>query len=180
MTEPVIFPEIEIRNVEKLWDNRGYLVQPTLPMPIVHQFMTYSTQNVIRGLHWQTEPFETWKIVYPINGTIYDIVVDIRKGSETFGKWMGYYLRFNSPKQIDCVCIPPGFAHGFRVNSQDVLVMYNYSNIWVQSSVKTLLWNDKDIGIDWHITAPYNDIIISENDAKGMTLNEYKQELDRG
>ena len=81
MTGSVIFPEIEIHSAEKIWDERGYLAQPILPFPIVHQFMTYSLQNVVRGLHWQTEPFETWKMVYPINGAIYDVVVDIIKGS---------------------------------------------------------------------------------------------------
>ena len=177
MTGSVIFPEIEIHSAEKIWDERGYLAQPILPFPIVHQFMTYSLQNVVRGLHWQTEPFETWKMVYPINGAIYDVVVDIRKGSETFGNCMGYFLHNGGHiNQFNYACIPPGFAHGFRVLTQDVLMVYNYSNYWHPELTKTLLFSDKDIGIEWM----WKDVIVSENDAKGMTLNEYKQELDKG
>ncbi len=121
-----------------------------------------SSKGVLRGLHYQVK-HPQGKLVRCISGSVYDVIVDIRKSSETFGKWFGTTL--NCPdKQL---WVPPGFAHGFYTLSETAEIVYKITDYYYPEDQETLLWND--IGIDWKITA---EPILSEKDKIGKTFEE--------
>ena len=121
-----------------------------------------SKKNVLRGLHFQTKPKEQAKLVRCIKGEIFDVAVDIRKKSDTYGKWVGEILSEENRKEL---YIPAGFAHGFCVLS-DAEVVYKSSNEYSQENEGVIAWNDPNIGIEWPIESP----IISEKDKLGKLL----------
>jgi dTDP-4-dehydrorhamnose 3,5-epimerase len=119
-----------------------------------------SKQNVLRGLHYQiVQP--QGKLVRTVIGSIFDVAVDIRKSSSTFGKWVGYELSAENKHQL---WIPPGFAHGFLVLSEVAEVLYKTTDYYVPSGDRTILWNDPDIAIDWPLHDPP---ILSAKDEAG-------------
>ena len=125
-----------------------------------HSISSYGT---LRGLHYQI-PNPQGKLVRVISGEISDVAIDIRKSSRTFGKWCGVILSSENAKQI---WIPPGFAHGFLVLSSIAEVIYKTTDYWHKESEKTIIWDDKDLSIQWPKT---NKIIVSDKDKKGKTL----------
>ncbi len=155
-------------------DNRGYFLKNVekdifnqfgIKMDIYEEFETYSKKNVIRGLHFQTcNP--QGKLVSAIKGMILDVAVDLRKNSPTFGQWEGVLL---SEKNHEAFWIPAGFAHGFKVISEDALVSYKCVGKFLAEYDTGIRWNDSDIGIDWGIDAP----IVSTKDAGLMSLEEF-------
>ncbi|EHP86148.1 dTDP-4-dehydrorhamnose 3,5-epimerase [Methanotorris formicicus] len=124
-----------------------------------------SRYGVLRGLHFQREPYAQAKIVRCVRGVIYDVAVDLRKNSETFGKWVGVILSEFNKHQL---YIPRGFAHGFVVLSEVAEVVYKVDNIYAPDYEGGVIWNDEDIGIEWPIDNP----ILSEKDKKWPTLKE--------
>ncbi len=124
-----------------------------------------SKYGVLRGLHFQREPYAQAKIVRCIKGIIYDVAVDLRRDSPTFGKWVGVILSEHNKYQL---YIPRGFAHGFVVLSDVAEVMYKVDNIYAPDYEAGIIWDDPDIGIDW----PVDDPIVSEKDRKLPTLRE--------
>lgn len=124
-----------------------------------------SKYGVLRGLHFQKEPYAQAKIVRCIKGVIYDVAVDLRKNSPTFGKWVGVILSEHNKYQL---YIPRGFAHGFLVLSEEAEVVYKVDNLYAPGYEGGLIWNDPDVGIEW----PIDDPIISEKDEKWPTLKE--------
>lgn len=129
---------------------------------------SYSKKNVLRGLHLQTK-FAQGKYISVLKGKIYDVAVDLRKNSKTFGKYFSIYL---SAKKGTSVYIPPGFAHGFIAIDKENIINYfctNYRSIRHESGI---LWNDKDININWPIKNP----IISKKDKNNISLKEYLKE----
>lgn len=131
-----------------------------------------STQGVIRGLHFQRAPFPQAKIVRCLKGKIYDVAVDIRPESENFGKWFGVEL---SEENKSMLYIPEGFAHGFSVLSEEAEIAYKASNEYSAESDAGILWNDKELNIDWKIDNP----IISEKDMILPSLSDYKKSLNK-
>lgn len=124
-----------------------------------------SRYGVLRGLHFQKMPYTQAKIVRCIKGVIYDVAVDLRSGSETFGKYVGFILsEFNKYM----LYIPRGFAHGFLVLSDEAEVVYKVDNLYAPSYEGGLIWNDPDVNINW----PINNPILSEKDRKWPTLKE--------
>lgn len=126
-----------------------------------------SEQGVLRGLHYQIRQAQG-KLVRVISGEIYDVAVDIRRSSPTFGKWVGLYLSAKNKQQL---WIPPGFAHGFYVTSVWAEVAYKVTDYYAPEWERSLLWNDPALGIDWplvHGKPP----ILSAKDARGKTLAE--------
>ena len=123
-----------------------------------------SQKNTIRGLHYRVAP-EQSKLVRVIRGEVFDVVVDIRKGSPTFGQWRGYTLSDTNYLQI---YIPVGFAHGFCVLSEMAEFLYKVSEYYSAEKEKGIMWNDQDIGIDWPISNP----ILSEKDKTNLTLKD--------
>ncbi len=122
----------------------------------VQDNQSLSRKNVIRGLHYRTEP-EQAKLVRVIRGEVFDVVIDIRKSSPTFGKWQGFVLSDSNFLQL---YIPVGFAHGFCVLSDSAEFLYKVSEYYSAEKEKGIIWNDPDIGIEW----PISDPILSEKD----------------
>ena len=105
-----------------------------------------SSKGVLRGLHYQLEPFAQGKLVRVISGEVFDVAVDIRNNSKTFGKWVGIKLSARNKKQF---WVPPGFAHGFLTISDNAEFLYKTTNFYNKESERSIIWNDPDIGIDW-------------------------------
>lgn len=128
---------------------------------------SYSVRNVIRGLHFQ-ESFPQGKLVRVAEGEILDVAVDLRSGSPTFGKWHGVILSGTNKHML---WIPPGFAHGFRVLSKSAHVLYKATEFYHPESERTILWNDRDLKIDWNL---YDPPIVSEKDSRGIAFSAVK------
>lgn len=139
-----------------------------LDMVFVQDNQSKSKKGVLRGMHFQTKNSQG-KLVRVIKGEVYDVAVDLRDGSETFGKWYGVLLSDENKKQF---YIPEGFAHGFLVTSDEAEFVYKCTNYYDPTSEGGLLWNDKDINIEWPIT-PDMEILLSEKDKKQQTFREF-------
>ena len=141
-------------------DNRGYFRELFIEKLIKKKFpfdiMSYSKKNVLRGLHMQTKnPQE--KIITVTHGKIFDVAVDIRKNSPTYGKWVGEILSNENHRSL---YIPEGFAHGFSVLSEEADVFYKVNKEYSQETEAGIIWNDPTMNIPWSIKQP----IISEKD----------------
>ena len=133
-----------------------------------------STKGVLRGLHYQRNPIPQGKLVRCIKGEIFDVAVDIRKKSETYGSWVSAYLNSDNKHQL---WIPEGFAHGFLTMSETAEVAYKTTNYWDKNCERSIIWEDKDINIKWPIENNKSlSILLSEKDKKGMKLCELKDE----
>jgi dTDP-4-dehydrorhamnose 3,5-epimerase len=126
-----------------------------------------SVKSVIRGLHYQLKPFDQAKLIRVVVGRIYDVAVDIRKESPTFGKWFGIELDSENKSQL---FIPRGFAHGFSVISKTAVIQYKCDNVYNHKYERGISLNDPFLNINWKI-GPGNPI-ISEKDLKHPTLKE--------
>ena len=128
--------------------------------------MSYSKKNVLRGLHFQKKKSQA-KLLTVIQGKIFDVCVDLRKKSKTYGKYFSIEL---SQKSEHSILIPAGFAHGFLCLSKECIVYYKCSNYRDQNSETTLLWNDPSIRINW----PNKNPILSDKDQKGILFSNLK------
>jgi len=126
---------------------------------------SHSVRNVLRGLHYQIKQPQG-KLIRAIVGEIFDVVVDIRRRSPTFGKWAGFNL---SAQNRRMAWIPPGFAHGFLVLSEYAEVLYKTTDYWAPQFERTIIWNDGSLGITWPIQG---DPQLSAKDIAGVTINE--------
>ena len=129
--------------------------------------MSYSKKNVLRGLHIQTKKSQA-KIVTVTHGKIFDVAVDLRKKSKTFGKHFSLII---TDKDDFSFFIPEGFAHGFMCLSKECTLNYKCSNYRDQKSEKTIIWNDNKLKIKWPLKKP----ILSKKDILGLTLDDYKK-----
>jgi len=152
-------------------DNRGFLKETfrnnlfkSLKFPF--DVMSYSKKNVLRGLHIQTKDSQA-KIITVTHGKIFDVAVDLRKNSKSFGKYVSVII---SDKSDFSFYIPKGFAHGFMCLSKECTVNYKCSSYRNSNSEKTLAWNDKNVKIKWPIKKP----ILSKKDLNGMNLFSFK------
>jgi len=121
--------------------------------------------GTLRGLHFQRPPHTEIKLVRCLRGAIWDVVVDLREGSETFGKWFGTTL---SDKNRTMMYVPRGFAHGFLSLESDSEILYLVSDFYAPGSEGTLIWNDPDVGIQW----PIQPKILSDKDLLGGALRD--------
>ena len=126
-----------------------------------------SSKGVLRGLHYQLEPHGQGKLIRVVTGKIFDVAVDIREGSPTFGKWVSAEL---SEENKQMLWIPSGFAHGFLTLEDNTNVLYKATNEYDKDSEGGIIWNDPDIGIKW----PVNEPTLSEKDIKNVSLKEAK------
>jgi dTDP-4-dehydrorhamnose 3,5-epimerase len=137
------------------WQSERY-ASLGIPEQFVQDNMAYSEQGVLRGLHIQN-PYGQGKLVQVIKGEVFDVAVDIRKGSPNFGKWVGVPLSADQHRQL---FIPEGFAHGFCVLSDDAVFSYKCSDFYSPEAEHGIAWNDARVGIEW----PVEDPILSEKD----------------
>ncbi len=153
-------------------DERGFFME-TYKMPdfvtagikgnFVQENHSHSSKGVLRGLHYQNPPFAQGKLVRAIKGEIFDVSVDIRKGSPTWGKWVGVIL---SEENKNILYVPAGLAHGFCVLSEIAEVIYKTTNVYSAESEAGIIWNDDDLNIEWPVKEP----ILSEKDGKLPSL----------
>jgi|TARA_B100001059_G_scaffold130161_1_gene130171 dTDP-4-dehydrorhamnose 3,5-epimerase len=127
-----------------------------------------SYNGVIRGLHFQAPPFEQTKLVRCVSGNILDVVVDLRTSSKTYGKYFSIELSSENNKQL---FVPKGFAHGFQVLSKTAIVNYKVDNFYNPKSDSGIIWNDKDLSIDWNFDLKPN---LSKKDLKLISFKELK------
>lgn len=132
----------------------------------VQDNQSFSKQWTLRGMHFQAE-HPQGKLVRVLQGTVFDVVVDVRKNSTTYGKWFGVELSAENHKQI---WISPGLAHGFLVISLTAEILYKTTNYYHPQSEVCLAWNDLDVGINWPLPSDV-DPILSAKDALGLSLN---------
>jgi dTDP-4-dehydrorhamnose 3,5-epimerase len=123
-----------------------------------------ATKGTLRGLHYQLNPKAQTKLVRCTSGSIFDVAVDIRKGSPTFGKWFGVELSAENKKQL---LVPQGFAHGFMTLTEDVEVQYKVDEVYSPEHDRGIIWNDSTINIDWPIDI---EPILSTKDEGAPTL----------
>jgi dTDP-4-dehydrorhamnose 3,5-epimerase len=127
-----------------------------------------SDKGVVRGLHFQTPPFEQTKLVRCVSGNILDVAVDLRKNSKTYGKSFSIELSSENNKQL---FVPKGFAHGFQVLSETAIVNYKVDEYYNPDSDSGIIWNDKDLSIDWNLDLKP---ILSKKDLKLISFKELK------
>ncbi len=132
-----------------------------------------SSRYTLRGLHYQSEPGQA-KLLRVVRGRIFDVIVDIRPDSKTFGKWEGVYLDDQLHGQI---FVPVGFAHGFTVLSDIAEVCYKVSNLYNVNTECSLKWNDQDIGIVWPIELDFGKVIVSDRDKNAESFADYKKRI---
>ena len=153
-------------------DNRGFLKETFQNKVINKKFpfdiMSFSKKNVLRGLHLQTVNSQA-KLITVTYGKIFDVAVDLRKNSKTFGKYVSIVISHNDSFSF---YIPEGFAHGFVCLSKTCTVNYKCSNYRHAKSERTISWDDKDLDIKWPIKKP----ILSVKDKNGLSLIDYKNE----
>ena len=148
---------METYNLEKFKQN-------DLPAEFAQDNHSRSSHGVLRGLHYQYPQWQG-KLVRVIEGEIFDVAVDIRRDSASYGEWFGMYLNAKDHEQL---YIPPGFAHGFCVVSDSAEVVYKCTTVYKPEDDAGIAWNDPDIGIEWPLQNP----IVSEKDRNAPRLNE--------
>lgn len=135
-----------------------------LDVRFVQMNRSTSLRGVLRGLHFQN-PGAQGKLVSVSRGEVFDVAVDIRVGSPTFGRWYGVHLSANNGLQL---WVPPDFAHGFAALSDEADLSYQCTDLYRPEADHTLIWDDRDVGIEWPLSAP----LLSDKDAAGLTLAE--------
>jgi dTDP-4-dehydrorhamnose 3,5-epimerase len=163
---PTSIPEVIILAPPVFTDSRGYFLETYqqqkyaelgITKPFVQDNQSYSTKHVLRGLHFQLR-YPQAKLVRVTHGAVFDVAVDIRRNSPTFGKWHGEILSAENRKQM---YIPENFAHGFCVLSDSAEFLYKCTDFYVPGDEAGLMWNDPQIGIEWPVREP----ILSAKDA---------------
>ena len=163
---PLRIPDVISITPHLFNDERGYFFenfnhstfkQDQIDLNFIQENFSKSKKNVIRGLHFQKNPKAQAKLVTAVSGEIFDVAVDLRKNSPTFGKWVSEILSEVNHKSL---YVPEGFAHGFCVLSEGATVVYKINQEYSPDHEQGIIWNDPDIGISWPISAS----IISEKD----------------
>jgi dTDP-4-dehydrorhamnose 3,5-epimerase len=164
---PTTLPDLKLIQLKVFCDERGFFAEQFhseryrdagMPGPFVQDNFSYSRQGVLRGLHYQN-PFTQGKLVTVAHGEIYDVAVDIRRGSSTFGKSFGTVLSAENGRQL---FLPPGFAHGFCVLSAAANVAYKCTAFYHPEAERGVRWSDPALGIHWPVEAP----LISPKDLR--------------
>jgi len=169
-------PDVILIEPQVFKDDRGFFLesfhkkqflQAGLTADFVQDNHSGSRRGALRGLHYQIRQPQG-KLVRVIAGEAYDVAVDLRRTSPTFGRWVGVYL---SAERKDQLWIPPGFAHGFYVLSEWAEVLYKATDYYARQWERSLLWNDPKIGVKWPL--PQGETpILSEKDSRGLPLTE--------
>lgn len=166
-------PGVKILEPHLYTDSRGFFMETWnaprygefgIPGQFVQDNLSFSTKGVLRGLHYQW-PAPQGKLVQVLQGTVFDVAVDIRCGSPTFGQWVGVRLSADNKWQL---YIPEGFAHGFCVLSDTALFAYKCTELYIPQNEAGILWNDAALGISWPVAEP----ILSAKDKQHPHLKD--------
>ena len=168
---PLAIPEVVLIEPKVFGDSRGFFLESfkqelfNQATGTQHDFIqdnhSRSSKGVLRGLHYQLNPHAQGKLVRVITGAVFDVAVDIRRSSPTFGQWVGAELTAENHHQL---WIPPGFAHGFVVLSDTADFVYKTTAYYAPETDRGILWNDPDIGIEWpQLDIPFS---LSDKDQK--------------
>ncbi len=173
---PTEIPDVILIEPRVFGDERGFFMetyqqQKYAAAGINFQFVqdnhSRSVRGTLRGLHYQIR-YAQGKLVRVVLGEIFDVAVDLRRSSPTFGKWVGYNLSAENKRQL---WLPPGFGHGFYTLSDWAEVVYKATDFYSQPDERSIIWNDPEIGIQWPQQTAET-LIISEKDAQGSTLKQ--------
>jgi dTDP-4-dehydrorhamnose 3,5-epimerase len=174
---PTRLPGVVILEPKVFGDARGYFMEVWnkarftevgIATSFVQDNLSFSEKGVLRGLHLQVPNMQA-KLVSVLVGEVFDVAVDVRVGSPTFGQWAGATLSAENRRQM---FIPEGFAHGFAVTGEHALFFYKCSAYYAPKDELTLLWNDPQIAIEWPLAAP----ALSAKDCEGLRLRDIPQE----
>lgn len=174
-------PDVKIIEPTVFGDNRGFFMETWQqkkfeelvtgkPTTFVQDNHSKSKKGILRGLHYQTENTQG-KLVRVVSGEVFDVAVDIRKDSPTFGMWIGEYLSAENKRQL---WIPEGFAHGFYVTSEEAEFVYKCTAFYASEFEVSLLWSDSDLNIDWPLDG---EPLLSQKDKEAMLLKMLSQKL---
>jgi dTDP-4-dehydrorhamnose 3,5-epimerase len=164
--EPKVFGDARGFFLET-WNRERYRAAG-LEADFVQDNLSFSRRGILRGLHFQN-PRPQGKLLQVLLGEVFDVAVDIRRSSPTFGKWHGLTLSADNKRQF---YIPPGFAHGFAVLSDTALFHYKCTEAYSPKDEMAIRWDDPDIGVEWPLQEP----LLSERDAKGLRLRDVPAE----
>lgn len=168
---PTSLPGVVVIEPKMFEDERGFFMetfqQPRftaagIDLPFVQDNHSRSQRGVLRGLHYQLRHAQG-KLVRAVRGEIFDVALDLRRGSPTFGRWEGFTLSDRNWRQL---YLPPGFAHGFCVVSDTADVLYKTTDVYHPEEERTVVWNDPALAIRWPVSAP----IVSARDQQGKLL----------
>lgn len=171
---PSAIPDILLIEPKVFGDSRGFFFESFnqnafraasgLDVQFVQDNHSKSARHVLRGLHYQIRQAQG-KLVRVVQGAVFDVAVDLRTGSKTFGQWVGETLSADNKKQL---WIPPGFAHGFLTLSESAEFLYKTTDYYAPEFERCIAWNDAEIGIKWPLTA---EPLVSAKDARGVRFS---------
>ena len=174
---PLMIPDVLLIKPQVFGDERGFFYesfnQNKFEAALGHKIHfvqdnhSKSMKGVLRGLHYQLTPKAQGKLVRVIQGEVFDVAVDLRQSSPTFGKWVGEILSGDNKKQL---WIPEGFAHGFLTLSDTAEFLYKTTDFYSKDHEEAIQWNDKTISIDW----PMKDVSLSSKDSAAVSFKEAK------
>jgi dTDP-4-dehydrorhamnose 3,5-epimerase len=175
---PTALPEVLLVEPTVFGDARGYFfesysarryAEAGITATFVQDNVSRSRRGVLRGLHYQ-HPHGQGKLVGVLEGEVFDVAVDVRRGSPTFGRWVGECLSAENKRQL---YLPPGFAHGFLVTSEDALFAYKCTDYYHPEAERSIRWDDGRIGIEWPVEGP----VVSAKDHVAVTLDAIPAEF---
>ncbi|MCY1030797.1 dTDP-4-dehydrorhamnose 3,5-epimerase [Corallococcus sp. BB11-1] len=170
---PLELPEVLLLEPKVFGDDRGFFLESYnakryadagIPGPFVQDNLSRSVKGTLRGLHFQ-EPNAQGKLVQCLAGAVWDVAVDVRRGSPTFGRWVAAELSFENKRQL---WVPPGFAHGFCVLSDSADFFYKCTALYSPETERSVHWNDPDLAIPWPVSAP----LLSGKDQQAPRLKD--------
>ena len=174
---PLAIPDVLLIEPQVFSDDRGFFFESfnqnkfeeavKRKINFVQDNHSKSVKGVLRGLHYQLSPKAQGKLVRVIQGEVYDVAVDLRQSSPSFGKWVGEILSANNKKQM---WIPEGFAHGFLTLSDTAEFLYKTTDFYSKEHEQAIIWNDETIGIEW----PMKDVSLSPKDKSAVSFKEAK------
>jgi dTDP-4-dehydrorhamnose 3,5-epimerase len=175
---PTTLPDVLLVEPKVFGDTRGYFfesynarryAEAGIAATFVQDNVSLSQRGVLRGLHFQ-HPYGQGKLVGVLKGEVFDVAVDVRRGSPTFGRWVGECLSAENMRQL---YLPPGFAHGFLVTSDEALFAYKCTEYYRPEAERSIRWDDARIGIDWPVEGP----VVSAKDHVAVTLDAMPAEF---
>ena len=170
---PTAIPDVVLIEPQVFEDERGFFMETWqrrkfaeagIDVDFVQDNHSRSVKGTLRGLHYQLPPHAQGKLVRLTVGEVFDVAVDIRRGSPTFGRWVGEYLSAENKRML---WIPPGFAHGFYVTSDVAEFQYRCTDYYEPECERCIRWDDASLGIEWPL---FGEPLISDKDRKGLTL----------